>query len=532
MMYEKSRTPTESLDTAALALRLRRNRAFALAGIFSSMFVSMFSATVVGTSMPVIMGDLGGTQGQLTWVVTATMLATAVSAPIWGKFADLTNKKHLLQLALGIFTLGSALAGLAQSPEWLIGWRFLQGVGGGGLAALGQIIMADIISPRERGRYMGIGSAVMAVATIGGPLIGGLITDTIGWRWNFFVAVPIAIATLIMLQLTLRLTVHRRSARIDLGGAVLITVGFSALLLWISLGGTMFAWWSTTSVLLIGGAILTLAVLVLVERHVREPMIPLTLFRNRTFTLASIASTSVGISMFSVAVFLGQYMQLARGHTPLESGLLTIPMMLGTLSASTGAGQYVTKTGRWKRVVVGGSTMTLVGVALMTFIRHDTPYGILAIAMFLLGIGVGMSMQNLVLAVQNTVDPADVGAASANVTFFRTIGGTTGLALMGAVISSEVVTLLREGFRAFGDSATSMIAEFANDTIPVLTDLPEPVRDVFEESYGLAIASSFTVAIPFAVIALVATIFLPNIPLGTKTTSELLAERRQRGEIR
>lgn len=505
----------------------RRAKALALTGIFMSMFVSMLTMTVVGTSMPVIMGDLGGTQTALTWVVTATMLASAIAAPIWGKLADLTNKKHLLQAALIIFTTGSILAGFASSSEWLIGFRVIQGIGVGGLGALGQIVMADVINPRERGRYMGIASAVMSVATVGGPLLGGLITDTIGWRWNFFVTVPIAIITIFVLQFTLRIEHFKRKVKVDYLGAIFITLGFGSLLIWVSLGGTHFAWTSSTSIVLAAIGFLSLIALIVIESKVAEPVIPLTLFRNRTFTLSAIASISVGIAMFSTSVFLGQYLQLARGKTPLESGLLTIPMVFGTLLTSTLAGQLISRTGKWKGYLVTGSILTVLGAAGMSLLRHDTPYLFVAIAMFVLGAGVGVTMQNLVLVVQNTSEPENIGAASSNINFFRTIGGTSGMAVMGAVVGVQVVQYLREGFLGLGEAGKAMADRMANTTIPKLSELPPRIQFVFEDAYGHAIGQAFGIAIPFALIGLIATLFLPNVPLGTKTTGELLREKQK-----
>ena len=268
----------------------------------------------VGTSMPRIIADIGGTQATFTWVVMATSLASAVSTPIWGKLADLTNKKVLLQLALIVFTVGSILAGLAHDPTWLISTRVVQGLGVGGLGVLGQIVLAEILSPLERGKYMGIMGAIMAVATVGGPLIGGLFTDTIGWRWNFYVAVPFAIVALIMLQLTLHLGTTKKKVTIDYAGIVLISAGFSSLLIWVTLVGSEFDWASWQTALMVGAGVALLIAAVFVELRAEEPLIPLTLFKNATFTISVIASIAVGIAMFATVVYLGQYMQLSLIH--------------------------------------------------------------------------------------------------------------------------------------------------------------------------------------------------------------------------
>lgn len=501
-----------------------RAKNLALAGLFLSMFVSMLASTVVGTSMPKIIAELGGNQAAFTWVITGTMLASAVTTPIWGKLADLVNKKMLLQLSLIIFTLGSALAGMAMDPSWLIACRVLQGLGAGGLAALGQIVMADIISPRERGKYMGIMGAVMAVATVGGPLLGGVITDTIGWRWNFYVAVPIAVLAIVMLQRTLHLHTAKRPVKIDYLGATLISAGVSSLLIWVTLGGHQIEWWSLSSLLMVGGGVLALVAAVFVEIRAEEPLIPMTLFQNRTFTLSVIASLSVGVAMFGTSVFLGQYMQLARGKTPTESGLLTIPMVLGLLIASTIVGQLISRTGKWKRWMVIGSILLTVGLVLMGTLRYDTSFVLVSVYMAIVGAGVGMCMQNLVLVTQNAVAPNEVGVASSSVTFFRSIGGTAGMSAMGAMLGTQVAGFVQDGLALLPPKQLAGAEALASGTIPELGKLTEPIRLVVESAYGHAIGNVFLAAVPLAIVAVIAIAFLPNKALGEKTTSQLLAE--------
>ena len=510
-----------------------RAKNLALTGIFMSMAVSMLSMTVVGTSMPVIMADLGGNQAAFTWVVTATMLAAAISTPIWGKLADLMSKKVLLQLSLILFTLGSALAGLADTPTWLIGFRVLQGIGAGGLGSLAQIVLAEVVSPRERGKYMGISGAIMAVSTIGGPLLGGWITDAFGWRWNFYVAVPIAVVAILTLQYTLNLPVFKRPARIDYWGAILISAGFSSLLVWVTLAGSSFDWWSWQTATMVLGGLALLGAAIIVELKVPEPLIPLSLFANRTFSMAVIASIAVGLAMFGTSVFLGQYMQLARGKTPTESGLLTIPMMAGVLIASTVAGQIITRTGKWKRYLVTGSILLFIGMIMMGQLRYDTNFWYVGISMFVLGVGVGLTMQNLVLVVQNTVSPTQMGTSTSAVNFFRTIGGTAGMSVMGALLATEVSLFLKQGFARLAKTDPEALEEVSGmntENIPNLSELSPPIQRVFEEAYGHGIGDIFLYASPVAIIAIIASIFLPNIPLGTKSNAEQLAEHHARNE--
>lgn len=500
----------------------------ALTGLLLGMFVSMIAGTVVSTSLPVIVHDLGGDQAAYTWVITATLLTTAISTPVWGKLADLFNRKLLIQIALIIFVLATAAAGFAQDTNVLIAFRAVQGIGAGGLAALSQIVMADIISPRERGRYMGLFGAVMAVATVGGPLLGGWITDTLDWRWNFFVSVPFAVAALIILQRTLHVTSERtRKVSIDYAGIVLLSASVSLLLIWITNAGSTFEWWSVETVLMAGGALLLAVAFVIVELKVREPLIPLSLFRGRTFTLSVIASISIGVAMFGTSVYLAQYMQLSRGATPTEAGLMTLPMMAGLLLSSIIVGQLVTRFGRWKGYLILGSVLLIAGSALLSTLHYDTPFALVSVYMFLTGAGVGMTMQNLVLIVQNVAKPSEIGVASSGVTFFRSLGGTIGVSVMGAVLANRLTQLFSDGeerlgaaIAQLGDKGAEVAAQLSSGTLPEVRLLPEPVRAMVEDFYAQAISQAFLIGVPLAVISLIAILFLPNTSLTRMTTSE------------
>lgn len=494
----------------------------ALSGLMMGMFVAIISSTVVSTSLPRIIADLGGGQSAYTWVVTSTLLATTVSTPLWGKFADLFDRKRLLQFSLIVFVLGSALAGQAQNAGMLIAFRVLQGLGAGGLTALVQVVIADIISPRERGRYMGLLGAVMSVGTVGGPLLGGLITDTIGWRWNFYVGVPIAAVAIVLIQKTLTLPQRpRRSVEIDYLGATLIASGVSLLLIWVSLAGSQFAWSSLQSYLMVLGAIALLALAVFAELRAAEPIIPLDLFRNRTVVMAVIASIAVGVAMFGTSVFLSQYMQLARGKTPTQSGLMTIPMVAGTLVSSIGGGQVITRTGRWKPLMVTGSIVMTLGMAAMGTIRSDTNFVLLSVYMASVGLGMGLVMQNLVLVVQNVVPVRQLGAASSVIAFFRSLGGSIGVSIMGAVMGSRVTTLITDGL---SDLGIEQGGAAASGQIPDLALLPEPVRMVVESAYGRGVGDIFMLAVPMAIVVILAVVMLPNTPLGTRSATEQMAE--------
>lgn len=500
----------------------------ALSGLLLGMFVSMLASTVVSTSLPVIIHDLKGDQTAFTWVVTATLLTTAISTPVWGKLADLFNRKLLFQLAIVIFVLATAAAGFSQDTTTLIAFRAVQGIGAGGLAALSQVLMADIISPRERGRYMGLFGAVMAVATVGGPLLGGVITDTLGWRWNFYVALPFAIAALVIIQRTLHVVSGaKRKVRIDYVGIVLLSAAVSLLLIWVSLAGDSFEWMSTQTLLMVGGSVLAVILFIVVEMRVKEPLIPLSMFRNLTFTLAVIASIATGIAMFGASVFLSQFMQLARGATPTEAGVMTIPMIAGLLIASIGVGALITRFGRWKPFLIAGGVFLIAGSFLLSTIHYDTNFALVSLYMFLLGAGVGMTMQNLVLIVQNTTRPTEIGVASSGVTFFRSLGGTIGVSIMGAALASKVTELVIDrkddigaALATLGDQAQMWAGQLQSGSLPQVSAMPEALRVVFEDIYAQGISHSFLIAVPFAIASLIAIVFLPNKPLTRMTTSE------------
>ncbi len=510
-----------------------------LTGLLMGMFVSILAGTVVSTSLPVIVSDLRGDQTSYTWVVTATLLATTISTPIWGKLADLANRKLLLQLSLLVFVVASAIAGFSQDTNMLITMRVFQGLGAGGLTALTQIVMADIISPRERGKYMGLFGAVMALGTVGGPLIGGFITDAINWRWNFFIALPFAAIAIVLIQKTLHLPAQaKRKVSIDYAGIVLLSAGVSSLLIWVSLAGKDFEWASPTSAWMVGGALIALIAFVIVELKATEPIIPLSMFKNRTFTLSVVASISVGVSMFGTSVFLAQYMQLARGANATQSGLMTIPMMAGLLIVSTIAGAMISKHGKWKSIMVIGSVLQLAGLYLLGTIHYDTNFVLVSVYMFLLGAGLGMVMQNLVLIVQNAVTPAEIGVASSGIAFFRSLGGTVGVSVLGALMATKVADLmaaksaeLGAAIAGLGEKGKDLATSLASGNIPAVHSLPDSVRTIIEASYGDAVAYVFIVAAPLSILTILAIVFLPNLELSSQTRHErATAEAAEAGE--
>ncbi|WP_016699139.1 MFS transporter [Actinoalloteichus spitiensis] len=477
-------------------------------GLLLALLVAILSSTIVANALPTITAELHGTQAQYTWVVTATLLGATATTPVWGKLADLFSKKLLLQIAISVFTLGSVLGGLAQSMPVLIGFRAVQGLGLGGVQALVQVVIAAMISPRERGRYSGYLGAVFAVGTVSGPLIGGLIVDTpwLGWRWCFLAGVPVAVAALLVIGRTLRLPTVRRPARVDWLGATLLVGGVSLLLVWVSLAGQSFAWASSTTALLVGGAVVLLGLALVVESRAADPVVPLRFFRDRTTALSVVAGVGLGVAMFGVPVFIGQYFQVARGYSPTVAGLMTIPLVLTLALTSTFSGQLISRFGRWKRFLLVGSVALPVGLGLLATIDHRTDLVLVGVFLAVVGAGVGLCAQNLVLAVQNTVPARDLGSATALVTFFRSLGGASGVSALGAVLSASVAARVGTGG---GQSASLDLAV-----------LPEGVRAEVMAAFGDATGTVFLAAALVALVTLFAVLGIREVPLRTTVDEE------------
>ncbi|MCW2747424.1 MAG: EmrB/QacA family drug resistance transporter [Nocardioidaceae bacterium] len=482
-----------------------------LVGLLAALFTAILSSTIVSNALPTIIADLDGSQTQYTWVITASLLAMTVSTPIWGKLSDLFNKKLLVQVSIVIFVIGSVLAGLSRNVPELIGMRVLQGIAMGGLTANAQSIIGSIIPPRERGRYSGYMGATMAMATVSGPLLGGVIVDTpgLGWRWTFFVCVPLALISLVILQKYLHIETVKRSVRIDYFGALFIGIAASLPLLWVSFAGHDFDWVSVESALFLIGTLIAVLLAIRTESRHPEPMVPLKIIRTRTTALAILGSVAVGIAMFGGSVFLGQYFQIAGGHTPTEAGLLGIPLMIGSLIGTTGAGNLISRYGKWKRFLVLGSALLVLGLGLLGTIDHTTPVWHVMVFMLFMGVGMGMLLQNYVLAVQNTVDSTQVGAASASVAFFRSLGGAVGVSVLGAILAHQVTSETTSGLAKLGLSAS------AGGSSLDIGSLPAPVAEVVRHAYGDATGTIFLVAAGVAVLSLVASLLMKEVPLRT-----------------
>jgi EmrB/QacA subfamily drug resistance transporter len=483
-------------------------------GLMLGMLLAALDQTIVATALPTIVGDLHGVN-HLSWVVSAYLLTSTATTPLYGKISDLYGRKKIFQLAIVIFLIGSALSGLSRSMNELIAFRAVQGIGAGGLMTLAMTIVADLVSPRERGRYQGYFGAVFALASVGGPLLGGFLTEHLSWRWIFYVNLPIGIVALVVTSIVLNLPFARREHQVDYFGAALMTAGVSAVLLVTVWGGQQsnggYAWTSPLILSLCVAAAVLIVSFILWERRVAEPILPPYLFRNSVFTVSGTLSFILGVAMFGAVIFLPYYLQLVRGASPTASGLELLPIMVGVLAASITAGRLVSKWGRYRRLVIGGLALLTVGMALFTRLGIHTSWPVLAGYMLILGIGVGMAMQNVVNATQNAVPVSDMGSATSAITFFRSMGGSFGTALFGAILTSQLAHWLPlelpaavRGHVQAGSIAASPAAVAA---------LPAPLRHAVAVSFVHALHSVFLVATPVAALGFLVALGLREVAL-------------------
>ncbi len=473
-------------------------------GLMLGMLLAALDQTIVATALPTIVGELGGLE-HLSWVVTAYLLAATVSTPLWGKFGDLYGRKRMFQLAIVIFLVASALAGLSQSMAQLIAFRFLQGIGGGALIVLAQAIIADVVSPRQRGRYQGYFGALFGASSVAGPLLGGFFTDHLSWRWVFYINLPLGILALVVTSAVLPASVTRRQARIDWAGAALLTAAISCLVLLTTWGGGEFAWSSPTIIGLGLAFVLLVGGFVTVEQRAVEPILPLRLFRGPIFTVSSSVAFVIGVAMFGCISFLPLFLQVAGGASATNSGLLLVPLMLGLLSASIVAGQIITRTGRYRFLPITGTAVAAVGLLLLSTMDAGTPRSTSGLYMTILGVGLGLSMQVLVLATQNSVQVADLGVATSTVNFFRSVGGSVGVATFGALFNARLAAEMA------GSSASALAgASMRPETVATL---PADQRADFVVSFSTALTDVFLIAVPVMLLAFALTWLLREIPL-------------------